>query len=186
MKTYVTPDDIQQALCSLSNMDKKSDNFLVTYYNLPENIANLLTRQTKDFARPDLMFEFSETNHRRNVYKKQAFMRFDPVTITLADDENSITSMIINAQIMRQMNKHKDHFGVMDETKRRNFKFDVKLELFNSRDQVVEGYLFQKCFINNLSYTQPSVATSEDSDIIITLQYDNISILLFDEYMQVM
>jgi len=186
MKTYMTADDVQNAICSLSNMDKKADNFLVTYYNLPENIAQLMSRQTKDFARPDMMFEMSETNHRRNIYKKQAFLRFDPITITLADDENSITSMIIMAQVMRQMNKHKDHFGIVDETKKRNFKFDIKLELFNSRDQVVEGYLFQKCFISNLSYTQNNVATPEESDIILTVQYDNVDVLLFDEYMNVL
>lgn len=183
---YVTVEDIKQKLCTLSNMDKRADNFLVTYYNLPENVANLLTRQTKDFTRPDITFEFSETNHRRNVYKNQAFLRFDPINITLADDEDSITSMIINAQMFRQMNKHKDHFGVLDPTFRRNYKFDIKLELLNSKEEVTEGYLFTNCFIASFSYTQPAVASDEKSDIILIVQYDNISVLLFDEYMEVL
>lgn len=185
-RTGPTKQEILDKLVTLNNHDKKSDNFYIRYHKLPENTANFLGRQTKDLTRPDITFEFSQIHHRSDRYTQKSQLRFEPITITFADDDESLTSMILNAQLMRQINKHTDVYGLLDAGREREYKFDVQLELFNSQGQVVEGYIFKNCFFSSIQHSQASVASDENNEIITILQYDNIDMLFFDTYVSVM
>lgn len=181
---HLTQDEIKKHLVNLSLHDRKSDNFYLTFLGLPENIANVLSRQVLDSTRPDISFEFSQVNHRGNVYKDKSFLRFEPLNLTFADDENSIVSHILFGQIFRQLNKHPDIFGNIDNGVDREFRFGMRLDLLNSTDTIVEAYQFDKCFISSLNHSDPSIKNSEDSTIQAVVQYENMSVLTFGEWMQ--
>ena len=185
MSKYLTREELDQHMVNLSLHDRKVDSFYATFLGMPENVSEILSRQLLDITRPDIEFEFSEINHRGNRYKDKAAVRFDAITLRFADDENSITSHSLYGQIFRQLNKSPDIFGQMDAGIDREIKFGIKLELFNSTDKVVEAYQFDKCFISSLKHSDGSITDSSDSTIDVTVQYDNISILTFDQWIEV-
>ena len=185
MRNYLTREDLDHYMTNLSLHDRKVDSFYASFLGMPENVSDILSRQLIDCSRPDLNFEFSEFSHRGNRYKDKAFVRFEPITLRFADDENSITSHVLYGQIFRQLNKHPDIFGNIDAGEDREIRFGIKLELFNSTDKVVEAYQFDKCFISSLKHADSSITDKSDSSIDVTIQFDNISILTFDQWIEV-
>ena len=63
--------------------------------------------------------------------------------IVFKDDEESVTSMFLYAQIFRQLNKHSDVFGQNDAGKERTFTFGIKVQFFNSLQEPVEEYILK-------------------------------------------
>lgn len=166
------------------NKSRRIDEFYVSFLKLPENVSNLLGRQTKAIDRPNISFTTSELNKRYNKYTEMHKVRFEPISITMFDDENGMTSQAIYIQLFRQMNRGEDVFGQWP-TLDRDYRFDVKMELFNSTGQVVEGYVLKNCFISSVQHT--SLTTTDDSseaDITLNLKYDNIEFFVVDDYVR--
>lgn len=167
-----------------NNKDRKADQFYVSFLKLPENVSNLLGAQTKRIGRPNLTFETSNINRRHNNYTDMHQIRFDPVNLTLFDDENGLVSQYIYIQLFRQLNRGEDVFNRWPDLER-DYRFDVKMELFNSSDQVVEGYVLRNCFFSSVEHTELETTTdTTDSEINLTLTYDNIDFFIVDEYVQ--
>lgn len=170
---------------TLSNQSKRIDNFYVKFFNVPENISNVLGRQVKAITRPSLRFTQGETRQRRATYKDKGKVEYDEITITFKDDIESITSMVLYAQIMRQINLHPDIFGTNDGGKDRNYKFDIVVELFDSvGEKVVEGYKLSDCWIMSIDHSDPLMSDSQENEITLSVQFDNIDIYVFDRYIR--
>lgn len=168
-------------LVNRSLTPKKVDNFYTKFLKIPENISNLLGRQVKSITRPTVTIETSSTFYRGQQYIDKAKPRFNPISVTLQDDEAGITSMILYAHVMRQENVLADLYGrenVLD----RDYRFDVKVETFDARDRVTESYVLKNCMVSEIEHTQPIVQGEEDNEIIIMLSYDNIEFNILDQY----
>lgn len=167
-----------------NNKSRKADDFYVTFMKLPENVSNILGRQTKRISRPNLTFETSIINRRHNAYNEMNQVRFEPVTLSFFDDENGLLSQTLYIQLFRQLNRGEDITGRWDVLDR-DYKFDVKMEMFNSVGDVVEGYVLRDCFISSMDHNDAET-TDEDtlSEINVTLTYNNIDFFIVDKYVK--
>ena len=178
-------DNISQAeRINRNNKNRKADQFYVTFLKLPENVSNLFGKQTKSIGRPSLTFETSNINRRHNQYTDMNQVRFDPVNVIMFDDENGLTSQALYIQLFRQMNRGEDVFGRWPDLDR-DYRFDVKVELFNSRAEMVEGYVLKNCFFSEISHGDVNT-TDEDTEteINLSLTYDNIEYFIVDDYVE--
>lgn len=168
-------------LVNRSLVPKKVDNYYVKFLKLPENISNMLGRQVKSITRPTISIETSNTFYRGQQYVDKAKPRFNPISVTMQDDESGLTNMILYAHIMRQENVLADLYG-REDVLDRDYRFDVKIEIFDSRDRMTESYTLKSCMITEIEHTQPITQGEEDNEIIIQLSYDNIELGILDQY----
>jgi hypothetical protein len=164
-----------------------SDNFYVSFLKLPENTSNILAKQLKSLSRPDVSFEPDSIQHRGYSYSEKGYVRFSPITLEFFDDENAVISTLLYVQIYRQLNKYSDLMGNVPEYMNpadRDYRFDIKVQLFNSKSEITEEYILTRCFITRISH-QPYEVTQEDSAIItVELQFDNIAYKVMDDFVE--
>lgn len=167
-------------LANRSLVPKKVDNFYCKFF-LPDNISNLLGRAVKSITRPTISIDTSNIYHRGMRYVEKSQPLFNPVSVTLQDDESGLVSLVVYAHIMRQENLLADLYG-RDGPLDREYRFDVKVETFDSRDRVTEAYVLKRCMISEVEHTQPIIQGEENNEITIQLSYDNIDFLIVDQY----
>lgn len=168
---------------TLSRTSKRVDNFYVNFKKLPENISNILGAQINTISRPEISFDTQNRRVGRNQMQNvKQNVRFEPVTVTFFDDEQSVVSMFLYYQIFRQMNKTEDVFNNKPNTnhKERDFKFDVEVEVFSPNGELVEKYVLKDCFIQSITHSEHVVVDDADNEITIILNFDNIDIQTFD------
>lgn len=175
--------NINELLLNRSNQQKKSDRFYVSFFNINKNVSNYLGSQVKSVSRPSVDVDTIQHRKRGAEYADTGHLRFKPVTVTFSDDEESIISMLIYAQLMRQKKKYRgevdDLFGNSDQS----YKFGMQIEMYNSRNEVTEGYLLKDCFITDINHSEQIYSGDNANEISITLAYDNIEVKVFDQYL---
>ena len=174
------PLSFSERLINMNEKSRRVDNFYVTFYGLPENIANILGRQVKSITRPSVTYNTDTNRFRGATYKNLQNPTFDPVTVVFYDDENSVVGTVLYMQIFRQQNKYTDKFGELGID--RDYRFDVKIEQYNASNHLTETYILKDCFVQSIDHSDPNIVDQQESEIIISLEYDNVDILLFDEF----
>lgn len=177
--------DFIQNFSALLEKTRISDNFYTKFMKLSENTSNVLGRQVKSISRPDVSFEVNDTKMRGYAYSDKGFVRFTPVTIEFFDDENSVVSSLLYAQVFRQLNKHTDLMNVLPENiipRDRDYKFDIDVQLFNSLDSETERYILKNCFISRISHLQPEMTTDEQTIITVEVSFQNIEYKIMDSF----
>jgi hypothetical protein len=172
----------------LNNKTRRTDNFVIEFLGFPENVSNVLGRQTKSIARPSISFNPSETRFRGSKYMDKGAVEFQPVNISFHDDENSVTSSLLYAQIFRQLDKFKDINGLFpgQNYKERDFRFGIRVKLYNSMEEIVEEYTLKNCFITEINHDDPELPDDSESILNITVAFDNIEMNVFDEYLSIL
>lgn len=175
---------IEERFLNLNNKTKRADNFIVEFLGLPENISNILGRQVKNIVRPTISFNPAETRFRGARYQDKGNVEFQPTTISFFDDEGAITSTLLYAQVFRQLNKFKDVNGLFPDTnpKERQFKFSIRVKLYDSQDSIVEEYVMKNCFITEISHFDPEMTDDTETILNVTIAFDNVGVKIFDEY----
>jgi hypothetical protein len=174
---------LEEKLVNFNNKNRRNDAFYAKFYGIPENFSNVLGKQTKNFIRPNIDVVTTQLSRRSATYKDAQKITLAPVTITFRDDEESIVSTFVYVQMFRQMNRYPDKFGVMDMG--RDYKFDVELILYNSKQEETEKFMLKGCFIQNVNHSDPNISDSAETEISITLEYDNVDYWLFDQYVSI-
>lgn len=180
--TTITP---TQILLNRNNKDKVQDNFHVSFYNMEGNISNYLGKQVKTISRPNITIEDIMDTYKGNTHRSPGRLVFDPINIEFSDDEDSLTSMILYAQIMRQRERYAGEVEDIMKGDESHFKFGIKLQLFNSRDEETECYIFKDCFINGLTNTEQVFAGNDSNSINVSVLFDNINIKVFDRFIEI-
>lgn len=178
--------NLAERFAALNNKTKRADNFIVEYLGLPDNISNVLGRQTKSISRPNITFQPHNTHFRGARFSDKGQVEFEPVRVAMWDDEGAVTSNIINAQLFRQINKYEDVNGLFPDQdhRERQYKFDIRVKMMDSQDQVVEEFILKDCFINSVEYSQLEITDDTESIIDLTVSYDNLAIGMFGEYIE--
>lgn len=176
--------DKYNILLNRSNNDKRQDNFYVSFFNISENVGNYLGKQVKEVTRPNITIEYGEMRQRGNKFANPAQLVFTPVQITFADDEESLTSMLLYAQIMRQRERYNHDVDQIFGSSERKFKFGVKVQLFNSHHEETEGYILKDCFITSIEHSQKMYSGEQANTITVSIQFDNIDVKVFDRYLE--
>lgn len=178
---------VNERLTSLNNKNNRCDNFDVIFLGLPENLSNFLGRQIKTIDRPEFTFQPTETSFRRNTYKDKGRLTFQPITAIFHDDENAVTSALLYTQLFRQINKHSDLLGEDAGTKdmTRDYKFGIEMRFYNSSQEESEAVLLTGCFLASINHIQPDRTDDSETELTVVIEFDNVSVKLFDEFVRV-
>tara|TARA_B100000700_G_C14517231_1_gene611434 strand:+ start:126 stop:470 length:345 start_codon:yes stop_codon:yes gene_type:complete len=100
------------------------------------------------------------------------------------DDENSVVSMFLYAQMFRQKHMLSDAVGRQGNDRSFDFRFSVKIEILNPVGEVVESFKMMDCVINEIEHSVPVVADDEENEITATVEYDDVDFDVFERYQE--
>lgn len=174
--------DEKKLLLNRSHANKKVDNFYVEFFRFPDNSQNYLGKQLKQITRPNISFDMTPLPARRGIGKTKGRVRFAGASMSFFDDENGLTSMLLYAQVMQQARAEFDSAPEGLSIEGRSYRFDIKVELYNARDEAVEGIVYKDCFITEITHSESIVTDSTDNEIQVGFEYDDVDFLIMDRY----
>jgi hypothetical protein len=148
---------------------KRIDRFVVSYFELDENIGNVLGNFTKSFPRPtvDLEEHSNYTKGKPNYFHTQP--QPNSLEVMFIDDSESVVMDSLYRQLYRQMGRLKG-----DSRSLQNARFTINIKFFNEQGDCVEEYYLKECFIQNLTGSNFDVTDDGDSTITATIRYDDL------------
>lgn len=148
---------------------KRVDRFIVSYFELDENIGNILGNFTKNFPRPTVTLE----EHSTNTKGKPSYFHTQPqpesLQVTFIDDSESVVMDALYRQMYRQMGRLTG-----DDRSLQQARFTINTKFFNEQGECVEEYYLKECFIQNLSASEGDMTNDGDSSITATIRYDDL------------
>lgn len=133
-----------------------------------------LSHQAVTVTRPSLSFaevELHRYNSRAYVAGKH---EWQPCQISFEDDVTGSASRIINDQVSKQqflIGAEGPFLGAAEEGS--IYKFAAKIEMLDGKEQVIEKWVMQGCFIQQADYTDLDFSASEAVMINLTLRFDH-------------
>lgn len=154
-------------------MPKLSFRFRVNFVNLGATDTSFATNNVVSVTRPNLTHDevlVDTYNSRIYLAGKHSW---EPVTIELRDDINSLTSTLLDQQVAKQIdmaNQSSPRSGV-------SYKFSISIENLNGGNpnpDVLDVWNLYGCYVSNLTYGETNYASgSEFQTISIQIRYDN-------------
>lgn len=143
-----------------SLVDKKVHHFDVSFYRMDENLSNILGRQVLDLNRPTITANMTSLYQKgRQLYDPTTII-ISPIDVTLADDENSLTTKAVYTFLKKQVRS-----GSVATA-----SFDMNVKLYSFTDKIVEEFTLLQCFIESISHTQQTFGDTDDTNkIIVTI-----------------
>lgn len=133
-----------------------------------------VSHQVTQFRRPQL--SFSETELHR--YNSRAYVagkhEWAETSIVIEDDITSSASRIINDQVSKQqflIGAEGPWLGSAEEGSL--YKFAIKLEMLDGKEQVVETWVLQGCFVKSVEYGELDYKSSEAVTITLGVRFDH-------------
>lgn len=147
-------------------LSKKIDNFYVSFYNLPNNISNILGRQVKSISRPALTINPQTITIKGIKQHKISTLDYSEISISFDDDDKSLVTKALYNQIYRQLGKDVEGFE--------QSKFNIGVKAFDSENNVLEEFELKTCFITNITHSESIYSSSENNVITITVKYNTV------------
>lgn len=146
----------------------------VTFANLGGGAdSQPLSLQAITVTRPSFSFEevqLDRYNSRAWVAGKHTF---EPMTITFEDDVTGSASKVLQAQLQKQqwlVGAEGPWLGKGEEGSL--YKFVAYLDMLDGKEQVIEKWTVEGCWIQNIDYTDLDYADSAAVHITTTIRYD--------------
>lgn len=133
-----------------------------------------LSMQAINITRPTLNFDevqLDRYNSRAWVAGKHTF---EPVTITFEDDVTGTASKVVQEQLQAQqwlVGAAGPWLGKGEEGSL--YKFVTYLDMLDGKEQVVEKWTMEGCWLQNVAYNDLDYAASEAVQITTTIRYDH-------------
>jgi hypothetical protein len=178
-----------KSISALLDRSRVIDSFYCRFFKLPENVGNVMGRQVKSISRPEITFDIDPVNFKKFNYQHPGRVTFSPVLVEFFDDENSVLSSLLYVQIMRQLNRYKDLMNVPPDRldpSERDYRFDIQVDLYNSKREVTESFILHSCYISSLSHQQPEIVDDGITTISVELTYHNVSYKIVDSYVKML
>ena len=147
----------------------------VTFANLGGGVdSQPLSMQAVNVTRPTVSFDEVEM-HR---YNSRAYVpgkhQFEPMTITFEDDVTGSATRVIQEQLQRQqwlIGAEGPWLGKGEEGS--IFKFVTYLTQLDGKEQPIETWTVEGCFLQNVDYTDLDYSDSQQVLITCTIRYDH-------------
>jgi len=166
-----------------NNNNKRNDSFYVKFFNFPEDVSNYLGKQIKRFNRPTISFETSTMSFRNSKVSRSGKLDLPQFTMTFNDDSTGIVSMLLHAQIMRQLKMQPNIFGQTNQGfDLHDDRFDLEVVMWGETKSVTDSFRLRRCYITNIDYGDLTVDDDTDSEITVSVVYDNYDVKIFDRY----
>ena len=133
-----------------------------------------LSMQAVTVTRPVLSFEevqLDRYNSRAWVAGKHTF---EPMTLTFEDDVSSSASQVLQDQLQNQqfiIGAEGPFLAAAGEGSL--YKFVTYLDLLDGNEQIIEEWVVEGCWLQNIDYTDLDYATSDAVQITCTVRYDH-------------
>ena len=133
-----------------------------------------LSMQAVTVTRPVLSFEevqLDRYNSRAWVAGKHTF---EPMTLTFEDDVSSSASQVLQDQLQNQqfiIGAEGPYLAAAGEGSL--YKFVTYLDLLDGNEQIIEEWVVEGCWLQNIDYTDLDYATSDAVQITTTVRYDH-------------
>ena len=134
-----------------------------------------LTKQVIDITRPNLTFD----NVTLDVYNSRVYVAgkhtWEPITIVLRDDVDSIVIRELNGQLNRQV----DHANQSSPRSGSAYKFQMLVETLDGASPtpgILDKFELAGAYIQNIQYGDMAYASSEQVQVSVTVRYDNCEI----------
>ena len=154
-------------------MPKLQYRFRVNFINLGVQDTKFATNNVVSVTRPNMTHDevlVDTYNSRIYLAGKHAW---EPVTVELRDDVNSLTSTLMDQQVAKQIdmaNQSSPQAGV-------SYKFQLDIENLNGGNpnpEVLDTWRLSGCYIANLTYNETNYASGgEYQSMSIQIRYDN-------------
>lgn len=149
---------------------KKTDEFYVSFLQLPENVSNILGRQVRGIDRPSINFDQAPVGHKNVKQQTVGQILFDPLQIEFIDDANSLALTALYSQIFRQAgSKVNPDDKVGDDA-----RFSIRVDVYGPDQTVVEHFTLLGCLITTINSSQGIYSSAEDNIISVSVVYDMI------------
>jgi len=154
-------------------MPKLQYRFRATF--IGEGFSSTPTRSVISVARPSLTHDeipLDMYNSRIYVAGKHTW---EPVSIVLRDDVDSVVLRELNGQLNRQV----DHANQSASRSGAAYKFQLLIETLDGASPtpgVLDKFELAGCYIQNIQYGDMAYASSEQVQVTISVRYDNAEI----------
>ena len=147
----------------------------VTFANLGGGTdSQPLSMQAVTVTRPSVSFEKTELNR----YNSKAFVAgkhtWETMTLTVEDDVTGSATRVIQEQVNRQqwlIGAQGPWLGKGQEGSL--YKFVTYLDMLDGREQLIERWIVEGCFIETADYTDLDYSDSAAVQITLTISYDH-------------
>lgn len=100
---------------------------------------------------------------------------FEPINVTFEDDLNGGVTSGLQEQLELQQNLIGLNASprLPSATSGSDYKFAIKMDLLDGNTQVVESWILEGVFIQNIDYTDLDYAASESVKVTVTFRFDH-------------
>lgn len=154
---------------------KLKNRWRVQFINMGGGVSSQpLSMQCITVTRPTLSFDEVQLDR----YNSKAWVAgkhtFEPFTATFEDDVTGTASKVIQAQLQKQqwlVGAEGPWLGVGEEGSL--YKFASVVQMMDGKEQAIETWVYEGCWIQNADYTDLDYAASEAVLINLTIRYDH-------------
>lgn len=137
--------------------------------------GDFLTVQAITAERPKLSFEkitLDRYNSRVYIAGKHSF---DPINMTFEDDTGGLVAEALKNQLEKQQNIIGQSSSPMLPSSAAGelYKFVTRIDILDGNDMVLESWLVEGCWIENVDYTDLDYSASEVIKINLTVSFDH-------------
>lgn len=147
----------------------------VTFQNLAGNDSEALRINAIQADRPKMQFEeivLDRYNSKAYVAGKHVF---EPINITFEDDLNGGVQSALQEQLELQQNIIGLNASprLPSAAAGQDYKFAIKMDLLDGNTAVVESYILEGVFIQNIDNTDLDYTASETVKVTVTFRFDH-------------
>ena len=156
-------------------MPKLSYRFRVIFENMGVSTPRTeLTKQVKDFTRPNPTFEQVIVDVYNSKVKLAGKPSWADVTCNLRDDESGAVTKLIGEQMQKQF----DFLEQASASSGIDYKFTTRLEMLDGGNgaheaTVLETWEMYGCYLTGVNYGTVDYSTSEPVMIAMSISFDN-------------
>ncbi len=161
-------------------MPKLKYRFRVQFTNfgkLAESVPLLnLTRQVKEFKRPEMSFADIDIDVYNSIVKMAGMGKWEDVSCTLRDDASGMVSALVGNQLQKQFD-FENHASAPSGS---DYKFGIKVQMLDGGNtgsgydgSVLETWELVGCWLNNVAYGDVKYGESSPIEITMNIKFDN-------------
>jgi len=146
--------------------DKTVDKFYVSFYEMDNNVSNVLGREVQSIERPTITFNEFEIRHKGIKNLNEARLEYQSITINFFDDSSSLVNKALYEQVRRQTGK--------STVSHDNTQFSVGVKVYTTDDRVAEEFKLIDCHIVSITHSEQIYADSTNNIISMTISFNDL------------
>jgi hypothetical protein len=152
-------------------MPKVKNRFRVFVYNfgIPSQ-AIAFTQQVVSVARPTVGFDPVEVHSYNSISYYAGKAKWETISVVVRDDVTNSVATLCGAQVQQQMNFFEQTVPIAAS----NYQFTMQIDTMDgSDDGVLETWIYEGCFLSQVSYKDFEYSSSDAMTIEMTVRFDN-------------